>query len=80
MKQTFTYIVSWTVVVMAYIPCKSINFIKPEIGGMTDYICSETDQKHFSVGFSNRDSAILVYKKALNNEIRTAKFDSIPNR
>ena len=80
MKQTFTYIVSWTITVMAYVPCKSLNLIQPEVGRMNNFICSESDQKSFSIGFLNRDSALLVYRRAINNEIITAKFDSIQNK
>ena len=76
----YTYIVSWTITVMAYVPCKSVNMIKPEVGNMTDYICSETDQKKFSIGFLNRDSAYLVYKNCIHNEITTVKFDSVLNK
>ena len=72
----FTYIVSWSITVMAYLPCKSPPV---ELRGMTNFICSESDQKTFSIGFANRDSAMLVYKRALNNEIRGVRFDSIRN-
>jgi len=73
----YTYIVSWTITIMAYVPCKSVDLIAPQVVGMADYICSETDEKHFSIGFLNRDSALLVYKRCISNDIRTVKLDSI---
>jgi len=76
MKQTFTYIVSWTISIAA-LPCHS-DFIKSIISGNRKF-CFETDKKEFTIGFLNRDSAILVYKNAVSSDLKP-KLDSIPNK
>ncbi len=72
----YTYIVSWTITIMAYVPCKSVELIGNTYGGL----CSETDQKLFTIGFLNRDSAVKVYKRILFDEQTTARFDSVLNK